>query len=412
MKIILRNMKSTICRSFLFVVSLWVLSCSSNHDNTKSPNGFLRTDDLQEIIDKAAPYSKLAFDPAQEYMVTEGILIDKPLIIEGLRARLADSIGVVILSIKSNDVVLRNLHLTGNAKTVEQDNRVPLIHVSKGGFLIEDSQFHNSSKDGIEVSNLDADPIVGGIIRNIIGRGNMRDLVSINGENDGHINHLLVENIRCYDSELRGAVEVSDGTMNTTVRKIYAENSIYALDVQDHGDEGAINQTVTAEGIIAVNCRHAIRTANSPIGHSRHVFKNITADNCERPLSISNIDGVYIEDVHIRGHAGEYPAVSIKNCNNVILEDIIIRNSQSTGSGLLIENSDYVFIDHACLTESKNKYGILYNLTDGREYSSLMINNSILNGTIEAGILLKAENGSKLLKYRTSNNISEIDNQL
>jgi len=41
-----------------------------------------------------------------------------------------------------------------------------------------------------------------------------------------------------------------------------------------------------------------------------------------------------------------------------------------------------------------------------------MINNSILNGNIEAGILLKAENGSKLLKYRTSNNISEIDNQL
>lgn len=398
----------------LFLVSLLSLlvSCGSATQSAGVYQHFGQAENLQQCIDEAPAYSKLMFNPEQEYTITDSVVIDKPLTISGLRAKLADGVGAVILAVRSRDVILRSVHLTGNAATVTQEDRAPLIHVSRGGFIIEDSEFHNSSKDGIEVSNLDADPIIGGVIRNIVGTGNMRDLISINGENDGHINHLLVENIRCYNSELRGAVEVSDGTMNTTVRKIYAENSIYALDVQDHGYEGAINQTVIAEGIIAVNCRHAVRTANSPVGHSRHIFKNITADNCEQPLRISNIDGVHIEDVHIREHSGENPAVRVTNCDNVTLENIIINNSQSTGSGLLLQDSDNVFINHFHLSGGKNDHGIMYNLTDGGDYQSLMIVNSIISGTSGAGILLGSENKSRLEIYQLSNNVAEVEDEL
>ena len=400
------------CWLLLFGVFPLLMSCISTSQTAGLYQDFIHADNLQQLIDDAPAHSRLVFDPEEEYIISEGILIDKPLFIEGLTAKLADSAGVVLLSVHSRDVVLRNLHLTGNAGTVTQEDRTPLIHVSRGGFIIEDSEFYNSSKDGIEVSNLDADPIVGGVIRNIVGSGNMRDLVSINGENDGHINHLLVENIRCYNSELRGAVEVSDGTMNTTVRKIYAENSIYALDVQDHGYEGAINQTVVAEGIIAVNCRHAIRTANSPVGHSRHIFKNITADNCEQPLRISNIDGVHLEDVHIREHSGENPAVRVTNCDNVTMENIIISKSQSTGSGLLLQNSDHVFINHLHLSGGNNDHGIMHSLTDGEVYESLMIVNSIISGTSKCGILLRTENNSNLENYQLSNNVAEVEDQL
>jgi hypothetical protein len=60
--------------------------------------------------------------------------------------------------------------------------------------------------------------------------------VSISGSG-GHgrrIRNVLVENVRCYESALRGAVEVSDGTDNITVRKIYAESAVYAIDVHIH----------------------------------------------------------------------------------------------------------------------------------------------------------------------------------
>ena len=56
--------------------------------------------------------------------------------------------------------------------------------------------------------------LIGGVVRDVVGRGVRRDVVSISGSG-GHgrrIRDVLVENVRCYESALRGAVEVSDGT--------------------------------------------------------------------------------------------------------------------------------------------------------------------------------------------------------
>src|SRR6185369_8540779 len=103
----------------------------------------------------------------------------------------------------------------------------------------------NSSKDGVMIDgdgSKDED-IVGGGVRDIVGRGVVRDTVSISGSS-GHgrkIRNVLVDNVRCYNSRLRGAVEVSDGTDNITVRKVYAEDAVYALDVQDHKEPGQSN---------------------------------------------------------------------------------------------------------------------------------------------------------------------------
>jgi len=130
---------------------------------------------IQNQINQASPYDIITIDPNQEVVITSSITIDKPLTFSGLRAKLPDSLGIIIVAVRSEGVTLRNLHLTGNAGTVSTQDRKPLISVSKGDFIIENCKLYNSSKDGIEVSNLDADPIVGGEIRNIVGRGNMRD---------------------------------------------------------------------------------------------------------------------------------------------------------------------------------------------------------------------------------------------
>ena len=365
---------------------------------------------IQNQINQASPYDIITIDPNQEVVITSSITIDKPLTFSGLRAKLPDSLGIIIVAVRSEGVTLRNLHLTGNAGTVSTQDRKPLISVSKGDFIIENCKLYNSSKDGIEVSNLDADPIVGGEIRNIVGRGNMRDLISINGENDGHINHLLVENIRAYDSELRGAVEVSDGTLHTTVRKVYAENCIYAIDVQDHGYEGAINNTVNIQDVYAVNCRHAIRTANSPVGHSRHIFRDITAINCEAALRISNIDGVTLENVKISGSTGDGPAINITNCDQVSINNIHLDNIDQKQDGMTLINSDRVLIGNFAVWNSSLRHGIVYQITNGKSYHSLVITNSIIEDTAEEGIVLKSENSGSLKHILLQNNIATILN--
>ncbi len=97
-----------------------------------------------------------------------------------------------------------------------------------------------------------------------------RDLVSISGGNRGQrIRNVSVENVRLKKGYLRGAVEVSDGTDNITVRHVYAEQAVYAIDVQDHASARkktaetahpcAPNTNVILEDVLAVDCRHAIQ---------------------------------------------------------------------------------------------------------------------------------------------------------
>lgn len=369
--------------------------------------------DLQQLIDEAPDYAILRFSPADEYVVEKTITIDKPLTLDGFTGRLPDDAGILMFAVRHEGVTIRNFTLTGNAETVSQENRKALLHVSAGRFRIEDCRFYNSSKDGVEISNLDERPIEDGVIRNIVGDGNMRDLISINGENDGHINHLLVENIRAYNGALRGAVEVSDGTENITVRKVYAESCVYAIDVQDHGYPGAVNDKVLIEGVIAKNCRHAIRTANSDIGHARHIFRDITAENCAEPLRITNVRGVYVENVLIRGHEGEASPLFLSNCRDVTLSNIVLEDIRSQKSALALFNSDLAYIDHMQLAEdAESEYGIDYEINNGHTYQSLMIVNSFLRSAQKAGIRLSSNNGSILKEKVLQNNVATLTDRL
>src|SRR5262249_50695512 len=146
---------------------------------------------------------------------------------------------------EAEGVTITDFELRGNCDSVPQKERCALMIVRAGGFRIERGLFVDSSKDGVMVDGPEVKDkdIVGGVIRDIVGRRCVRDVVSLGGGGvHGHrIRNVLVENVCGYDSRLRGAVEVSDGTDNITVRKVYAERSVYALDVQDHGEKLEIN---------------------------------------------------------------------------------------------------------------------------------------------------------------------------
>src|SRR4029078_769201 len=121
----------------------------------------------------------------------------------------------------------------------------PLVWIQQGDFKVERCSFFDSSKDGVNITPPDGDAgrdIVGGTIRDIKAFRMGRDAVSVSGGNNGlKVRDVTVENVRLEKSYHRGAVEVSDGTNNISVRNVYAQDAVYAIDVQDHGKGSAPN---------------------------------------------------------------------------------------------------------------------------------------------------------------------------
>src|SRR5204863_6134339 len=102
---------------------------------------------------------------------------------------------------------------------------------------------------------------------------------------------------------------VSDGTDNITVRKVYAESSVYAIDVQDHKQPDQVNRNVVIEDIFALRCKHAIRTANSRQGHSNLTVRDITAQQCVSPVQISHTGSPHFSNVRVLNHEREMPPI-------------------------------------------------------------------------------------------------------
>src|SRR3954468_21948599 len=185
---------------------------------------------LQQKIDGAQSNSVVQCDPNQQLTLSVPVTIRKPLTLVGLHARLPEKLGnSPLVIVQARGVTVIDFELVGNADSVDQKDRAPLLVINAGDFRVERGWFLNSSKDGVMIDGdeLKGEDLVGGVVRDIVGRGVRRDVVSISGSsgNGPKIRNVLVDNIRCYDSDLRGAVEVSDGTDNITVRKVYAESS-------------------------------------------------------------------------------------------------------------------------------------------------------------------------------------------
>src|SRR5436190_7728039 len=285
-----------ICAVFLRLTTITVLN-SLSAVSAENATGPIQVDqrDLQQVIDSAPANSIVQCDPNRLMTLSVPVAIRKPLTLVGLHARLPDKLGKTsLVVVEAKGVTVTDFELIGNADSVAQNERAPLLVIHAGDFRVERGRMINSSKDGIQISadSLQGEDLIGGVVRDIVGRGVRRDVVSISGSNGNgrRVRNVLVDNVRCYDSDLRGAVEVSDGTDNITVRKVYAESSVYAIDVQDHKQPDQVNRNVVIEDIFALRCKHAIRTANSRQGHSNLTMRDITADSCISPVQISHTE--------------------------------------------------------------------------------------------------------------------------
>ena len=377
----------------------------------------LNQHDLQEVIDHAPSNSIVRCDPNQVLTLAVPVRIRKPLTLVGLRARLPEKLGSTpLLVVEARGVAVTDFELTGNADSVPQNERAPLLVIHAGDFRVERGQFLNSSKDGVMIDgdgSKDED-IVGGVVRDVVGRGVRRDVVSISGSdgNGRRIRNVLVDNVRCYDSAFRGAVEVSDGTDNITVRKVYAESAVYAIDVQDHNKPEQSNRNVVVEDVYAWRCKHALRTANTRKGHANLTIRDITARQCSIPVQVSHTANLHLSNVRLLDPEGAKPSIQIQDCHGVTLRDVLVENASIKGAAILLENCDEVLLDGFSLRGRTNSLAsaVCFRLTTKETFSGLRIEKVSARGVTEAGIVLEAVGKEKgtLTDYLIIGNLTSV----
>lgn len=414
---------TTLCRALLIMTALFAgwPSVARSEDATGEIRVIHGQDDLQRIIDAAAPHTVVRCDPNQQLCFSKPVIIRTPLTLTGLRARLPEKLGnTSLVVVEAKGVTVTDFELVGNADSVPQKERAPLLVIRAGDFRVERGRFLNSSKDGVMIDgdgSADED-LIGGVVRDVVGRGVRRDVVSISGSS-GHgrrIRNVLVENVRCYESAHRGAVEVSDGTDNITVRKVYAESAVYAIDVQDHRQPEQSNRNVVIEDVYARKCKHAIRTANTRRGHANLTVRDLTADQCTSPVQISHTDNVSLSNVRIVNHDGDKPPIHLQDCRGVFVRDVLIDNISCEGTALLVENCDETLVNGLILRGEVRKLAsaVCFRIRGNATYSGLRISSVSARRVTDAGIVLELhdEKEGSLTDYAIVGNAATVRDRI
>lgn len=380
----------------------------------------LNDTDLQTVINEAPDHSILVCKSDQPITVNETIVIHKPVILIGLRARLADHLeDTEILSVEAEGVAIENFELKGNAKdpTVDLDQRASLIQVVADHFRIENGLVTDSSKHGIGIRAFESDR-KHGVVRNIIGRRISRDTVSLTGRgnNDSYVRNILVENISTYGPSLRGAVESSDGTSNITIRNIYAESCNYGIDVQDHSRRGQSNKNIYIDGVYVNDCTSAIITQNDPdFGHRYLTIRNVTGENWpdkrwkdHKRIHIKNTSNVILENARVAGNTmGE--DVCFSNCDDLTLNNLVIEHANHDEPAVLLRNCGNIHVDGLKLINATDKLQnvLHYQVSQGLKHNVQITN--VIAPNLEHGITITRDNPNATLKnYMIRNNLTGV----
>ncbi len=401
----------------LVAVAAALLAAAETTGNRVSP---IRIDaaDLQRAVDEAPPHAVLIADRNRQTEVSKTVRIDKPLTLVGLNLRLQPGMPKTpILEVVAEGVRIRDFVLEGNGDSVTQADRAPLIVLRRGRFVIENGETNNSAKDGVMINPVaEFGSIEHGVLRNLTARNTIRDAVSIGGRgNEGlYVRHLVVENIRAYGSQLRGPVEVSDGSEHITVRDIYAESSFYGVDVQDHGKAGMVNRHILIDGVHVKDCVTAIRTANRDFGHDGLTMRNVTGEAWRshdqwRPLHVRHTRNLLIENVRIHGSAGG-PSILVQNSDNVTIRNATVVDAAEDGAAVVVEDGDNVLLDNILVTGKRQPaVGVAYRIRANERFGNLRIRNVAALDAREAGIALEnlSESG-ELSSYAVTGNFATV----
>src|ERR1051325_3323248 len=103
--------------------------------------------DLQQVIDAAPSNSVVRCDPNRPLTLSVPLAIRKPLTLVGLHARLPEKLGSTpLVIVQARGVAVTDFELIGNASSVPQSERAPLLVINAGDFRVERGSMIDSSK--------------------------------------------------------------------------------------------------------------------------------------------------------------------------------------------------------------------------------------------------------------------------
>ena len=416
-------------------------------DTAYEPVIYVEGRDIQSVINEAPPYATVVCD-FEERVIDEGgtIVIDKPLKLVNLRARLADHAKrTEIVLVMAKDVVITDFRLYGNKGTVEHADRASLILIGEDNFRVENGFVADAMRHGIEVRpDLKGEQLYDGAVRNIVSEGIRRDTVSINGDGRNYLyNHnILVENIWGYGNEDRGPVEVVDGNRNVNVRNVYAEDCEYGVEIHDHaGGPGESQEDIIVEGVYVMNTRQAVSSRQQDYNHINLTIRDVSGDNWpptnrRARVDVAYFDNVRLENIRINNNTGAV-GVSVRQSKGVMLRDIFVHNHGEAEESIeprvlqgfldaafggaaeappaveIVDCSD-VLVDGVLVRGdiARGSTPLSYRLTgDWGSHRNLQIHNVSAPGAV--GILLEREDENVSLEnYMVSGNLARVQDEI
>ena len=377
--------------------------------------------DIHDVIADAPPHAVIMADRNAEFVLEKGLEFTRPLTLIGLNARLPDGLGKTrLIDVRADGVTIRDFKLTGNVGSVPQNHRASLIRIAAEDFIVANGIMNHSSRHGVIVTaGLRETDIDGGLISNVRGDGNDRDLVSI--ESKGHrglyVRNVTVRDVFCRNSLHRGAVEVCDGVRNIRIHNVYAESCHYGVDFQDHSAEAQYNHDVVIDGVFTRNCFYAVRTGLHMVGHSGLTIKNVVGREWRyrrhaHPLVITETRDVELFAIRIEGWHADQPAVYIDECDGLVVRDLVLRGTDSDAEAVKLMNSSNVVIDGLYLRENRKvpPHALLVEIRKPRPFRNLIVRNVIAPGS--AVTLRNAEGGGGLTDYLITGNIVRVEDMI
>mmetsp|Transcript_38126 Transcript_38126/g.151252 ORF Transcript_38126/g.151252 Transcript_38126/m.151252 type:complete len:401 (-) Transcript_38126:225-1427(-) len=356
---------------------------------------------LKKQVEKAEANSKLVADPKCSWETSEEININRPMMINGVNVTLKKGIGkTAIFAIRAKNVVIQDFILTGNNGTVDWLDRESLLLVHAGKFIIQRGVFKKASKNGVTVLPDRKNPanIEGGILRDLVGKKNRRDLASITatvvGDKLYTSSGIVAEHLEAFDQPERGTIEVTDGAWGVTISDIYAKNCLYAVDIQDHDQhKDGVVKDVQISDVVAENSTYAVRSETFLNGHSDITIKRVKAKNCMNAVLMDRMKRLKIRDVQIINGRNESTQVDIANSRYVTLRDLKFSSGVGQSSAVMLRESTNVKMENIVLAKNTDfKFGITVNSTQtkGDAFRTLTFReNDLLTATKKAIRYLK-----------------------
>jgi len=303
----------------------------------------------QDAVDAAEPGETVRFDSSIQHTLEESLVVATPgLVLRGMALRLADEADEDLVEVGADDVAISEFSLEGNRENQPGDRQSNGILVTGArGVSVESGRIEDVSRHGLRVVDSSVGTSVAPddtihVDRGAVSDVTVRDVRIDRPRRDGcsvegpDVQGAVVENVRTFDSSDRGCVEVKDGAVDAYVGNCYAEDCVYGVAVQDHGEYPTANVRITNN--TAVGCETLVdaQTTHPPedVTVLGNTGRNLGGDGMGGPGGIYAhlIEGLVVADNVLDGVDG--PGIVVDDCEDASVQGNVVRNVAETGVAL------------------------------------------------------------------------------